>query len=129
MTLITTFVDLVLCELSRNYTLNNHLERKRYFNVANTNPKEFYAEKGLKRTTITLRPSTVEFLGSKAKQFTQEVKIATQGELVDVMAQLYATNPQFAEMMNQGMMELLANKEVQKVGRKEGWRKVKIGEA
>lgn len=97
--------------------------------MANTNPKEFYAEKGLKRTTITLRPSTVEFLGSKAKQFTQEVKIATQGELVDVMAQLYATNPQFAEMMNKGMMELLANKEVQKVGRKEGWRKVKIGEA
>lgn len=97
--------------------------------MANTDPKEFYAEKGLKRTTITLRPSTVEFLGSKAKQFTKEVKIATQGELVDVMAQLYATNPQFAEMMNQGMTKLLANKEVQKVGRKEGWRKVKIDEA
>lgn len=129
MTLITTFVDLVLCELYRNYTLNNHLETKRDFTVANTDPKEFYAEKGLKRTTITLRPSTVEFLGSKAKQFTKEVKIATQGELVDVMAQLYATNPQFAEMMNQGMTKLLANKEVQKVGRKEGWRKVKIDEA
>lgn len=97
--------------------------------MANTDPKEFYAEKGLKRTTITLRPSTVEFLGSKAKQFTKEVKIATQGELVDVMAQLYTTNPQFAEMMNQGMTKLLANKEVQKVGRKEGWRKVKIDEA
>ncbi|MCU4321669.1 MULTISPECIES: hypothetical protein [Acinetobacter] len=48
--------------------------------MANTDPKEFYAEKGLKRTTITLRPSTVEFLGSKAKQFTKEVKIATQGD-------------------------------------------------
>lgn len=129
MTIITTFVDLVLCELSRNYTLNKHLETKRDYNVATTDPKEFYAEKGLKRTTITLRPSTVEFLGSKAKQFTKEIKIATQGELVDVMAQLYATNPQFAEMMNQGMTDFLANKEVQKVGRKEGWRKVKIDEA
>lgn len=127
--MISTFVDLVLCELSRNYTLNNYLETKRDFTVANTDPKEFYAEKGLKRTTITLRPSTVEFLGNKAKQFTKEVKIATQGELVDVMAQLYESNPQFAEIMNQGMMEFLANKEVQKVGRKEGWRKLKIDEA
>lgn len=97
--------------------------------MANTDPKEFYAEKGLKRTTITLRPSTVDFLGNKAKQFTKEIKIATQGEFVDVMAQLYATNSQFAEMMNQGMEEFLANKEVQKAGRKEGWRKVKIDEA
>ncbi|HEO0817018.1 hypothetical protein WKH82_17385 [Acinetobacter baumannii] len=96
--------------------------------AGNTDPKEFYAEKGLKRTTITLRPSTVEFLGAVAKQFTKEIKSTTQGELVDVMAQLYATNPQFAEMMNKGVTDLLANKEMQKSGRKEGWRKEKPAE-
>lgn len=120
MALIGTFSHLELYDFSRNYILNNYLETKRDLTVANTDPKEFHAEKGLKRTTITLRPSTVEFLGSKAKQFTKEFKSTTQGELVDVMAQLYSNNSQFAKIMNQGVAQLLASKEIQKSGRKEG---------
>lgn len=86
-------------------------------------PKAFYEDKGLKRTTITLRPTTVEFLSCKAKEFSKTIKSTTQGELVDVMAYLYANNADYAKLVDDGVKELLENKEMQKAGRKVGWRK------
>ncbi|WP_151708826.1 hypothetical protein [Acinetobacter brisouii] len=80
-----------------------------------TDPSAFYAEKGLKRTTITLRPSTVEILDEKRKAFS---KTCTQGEIVDAMTDLYVNNPDIAALVNQAVENLLANKKVKKAGRK-----------
>lgn len=85
--------------------------------------KAFYEDKGLKRTAITLRPTTVEFLSCKAKEFSKTIKSTTQGELVDVMAYLYANNANYAKLVDDGVKELLDNKEMRKAGRKVGWRK------
>lgn len=93
-----------------------------------TDPLAFYAEKGLKRTPVTMRPSTIEVLDNTRKVYSAQIKTTTQGEVVDAMAMVYLNNPEFAEAVNAALMEILSHKEVQKAGRKEGWRKPKPSE-
>lgn len=88
-------------------------------------PISFYEEKGLKRTPVTMRPSTIDFLDLKRKEFTAQVKTTTQGEVVDAMVMAYMNNPDFAAEVNKALHEILEHKVIQKAGRKEGWRKEK----
>lgn len=85
----------------------------------------FYEEKGLKRTPVTMRPSTIEFLDEKRKEFTAAVKTTTQGEVVDAMSMVYMNNPEFAAAVDSALRDILEHKVIQKAGRKEGWRKEK----
>lgn len=87
------------------------------------NPLRFYVEKGLKRTMVTLNPTTHEFLDNTRKEFTARIKTTTQGEVVDAMAVVYMGNPEFAAAVDKALCDLLSCKEVQKAGRKQGWRK------
>lgn len=96
--------------------------------MATTDSNAFYAEKGLKRTPVTMRPTTLELLDETRKAFTQQVKTTTQGEVVDAMAMVYMNNPEFAAEVNKALHAILENKVMQKAGRKEGWRKEKSDE-
>ncbi|MFU9046329.1 hypothetical protein ACNAUY_08040 [Acinetobacter tibetensis] len=89
----------------------------------------FYLEKGLKRTPVTMRPSTIEFLDEKRKEFTAQIKTTTQGEVVDAMSMVYMNNPEFASAVNAALRDILEHKVIQKAGRKEGWRKDKPDDA
>lgn len=89
----------------------------------------FYLEKGLKRTPVTMRPSTIEFLDEKRKEFTAQIKTTTQGEVVDAMSMVYMNNPKFASAVNAALRDILEHKVIQKAGRKEGWRKDKPEDA
>ncbi|WP_354734456.1 hypothetical protein [Acinetobacter nosocomialis] len=51
--------------------------------MAANNATQFYKEKGLVRTSITLRPDTIQTLDTLAKQHK-----LTQGEIVDTIARL-----------------------------------------
>ena len=66
-------------------------------------PNEFYADRGLVRTSITLDAETIAFLGEKAKALSDdEIKI-TQGEIVIILNQMLAedqaTQAAFAERL------------------------------
>lgn len=86
---------------------------------------EFYRNKGLKRTTITLSDNAVEFLESKRQEFTAAIKTTKQGEVVEALIAAYVKNPDFALAVDAQLEEILNNKVMNKAGRKEGWRKEK----
>lgn len=83
---------------------------------------EFYKAKGLKRVSVTLTEGTINFLEDKRKEFSA-VKVTKQGDIVDAMASLYMSNPEFAAALDAEVIRLLEEKVVQKAGRKDGWRK------
>lgn len=87
-------------------------------------PSEFYRNKGLKRVSVTLSEGTIAFLEDKRQEFSS-IKTTKQGDVVDALVATYLDNPQFAAAVNDALRDILNQKVVQKMGRKEGWRKDK----
>lgn len=54
-------------------------------------PNEFYADRGLVRTSITLSPEAIDTLGEMSKQHTDESTKVTQGEIVGVLLDILKT--------------------------------------
>lgn len=90
---------------------------------------EFYRNKGLKRVSVTLSDGTIAFLEDKRQEFTAAVKTTKQGDVVDALVATYLDNPQFAAAVNETLRTILDQKVMQKMGRKEGWRKEKPSDA
>lgn len=51
-------------------------------------PNEFYADRGLVRTSITLDADTIAFLGDQAKALSNDETKVTQGEIVILLSQM-----------------------------------------
>ena len=85
---------------------------------------EFYRNKGLKRVSVTLTYGTIAFLEDKRQEF-KSVKTTKQGDVVDALVATYLDNPQFAAAVDETLRSILDQKVMQKMGRKEGWRKDK----
>lgn len=66
---------------------------------------EFYADRGLVRTSITFHPDTVETLKRKA----DELKV-TQGEVVDAFAAILESNPELLAQFNVAIESIKAEK-------------------
>lgn len=90
---------------------------------------EFYRNKGLKRVSVTLTDGTIAFLEDKRQEFTATIKTTKQGDVVDALVATYLDNPQFAAAVDETLRGILDRKVMQKMGRKEGWRKEKAEEA
>ncbi|WP_113755137.1 hypothetical protein [Acinetobacter baumannii] len=84
--------------------------------MAATNSSKFYKEKGLVRTSITLRPETIQTLENMAKQHK-----LTQGEIVDAFARLL-------ESGNLSDQEKIAEKERRKELKKKALELIKSGQ-
>ncbi|MDH2045680.1 hypothetical protein N5J31_01895 [Acinetobacter johnsonii] len=55
-------------------------------------PNEFYADRGLVRTSITLTPEAIDILGAKAKELTDDkYSKVTQGEIVTILVDIWTT--------------------------------------
>ena len=55
-------------------------------------PNEFYADRGLVRTFITLTPEAIDILGVKAKELTDDkYSKVTQGEIVTILVDILTT--------------------------------------
>lgn len=85
---------------------------------------EFYRNKGLKRVSVTLTDGTIAFLEDKRQEFSA-IKTTKQGDVVDALVATYLDNPQFAAAVDETLRNILDQKVMQKMGRKEGWRKDK----
>lgn len=85
---------------------------------------EFYKAKGLKRVSVTMTEGTINFLEDKRQEFL-DIKPTKQGDVVDAMAAVYMSNPEFATAVDAQIRKILEEKVVYKAGRKEGWRKEK----
>ena len=85
---------------------------------------EFYRNKGLKRVSVTLTDGTIAFLEDKRQEFSA-IKTTKQGDVVDALVATYLDNPQFAAAVDETLRSILDQKVMQKMGRKEGWRKGK----
>ena len=89
---------------------------------------EFYRNKGLKRVSVTLTDGTIAFLEDKRQEFSA-IKTTKQGDVVDALVATYLDNPQFAAAVDETLRNILDQKVMQKMGRKEGWRKDKSDNA
>lgn len=94
--------------------------------MAANNASQFYKEKGLVRTSITLRPETIQTLDTLAKQHK-----LTQGEIVDAIARLVEggalSEQAFAVHAEAIREEKLAEKEKMKELKKKALELVKSG--
>lgn len=89
---------------------------------------EFYRNKGLKRVSVTLTDGTIAFLEDKRQEFSA-IKTTKQGDVVDALVATYLDNPQFAAAVDETLRNILDQKVIQKMGRKEGWRKDKSNDS
>jgi hypothetical protein len=89
---------------------------------------EFYRNKGLKRVSVTLSDATIAFLEDKRQEFSS-IKTTKQGDVVDAMVAAYLDKPQVAAAVDDALRKILDQKVMQKMGRKEGYRKVKPEDA
>ena len=79
----------------------------------------FYAEKGLKRVTVTIKEETSTYLVGLAKTLGAKAdKVANTGDVIEAVRELCENSEVFAMMLNERVLENLAQKEVKKAGRK-----------
>jgi hypothetical protein len=64
-------------------------------------PNEFYADRGLVRTSITLDEPTIAFLGDHAKALSDDETKVTQGEIVILLTQLLQEDQAVQAAFNQ----------------------------
>lgn len=64
-------------------------------------PNEFYAERGLVRTSITLDQDTIDFLGEQAKTLSDDETKVTQGEIVILLSELLKDDQAVQSVFNQ----------------------------
>lgn len=83
--------------------------------MTKTNPHDFYAAKGKKRTNITLSPETVAFSNEIAKSQNK----LTQGDVFDAVFAMIKDNPDLLQRCQPYIDKVLAekSKNAQKLGR------------
>lgn len=64
-------------------------------------PNEFYADRGMVRTSITLDQPTIDFLGEQAKELSDSETKITQGEIVILLSQLLQDDQALQAAFNQ----------------------------
>lgn len=93
--------------------------------MGTASPTEFYKERGLVRTGITLDRETIDFLGDKAKEYSEKGNLVTQGEVVIIMSQLLAQDQGIAAKFEQLMNGYKAEKAAEREALKEKKKKLK----
>lgn len=84
-------------------------------------PTEFYKERGLVRTSITLDRETIHYLDEKAKENSVPGQMITQGEVVILLCKLLEQDSNFKDQFN-GLMD---NYKIQKAKKREALREKK----